>query len=269
MKKTIIAMMALAGVASAASVGYSSMDTTLQEGVVIGLDWDGSASKGSLSGGTVNNGVLDISGSNAPWTNTSTGTSWTLSFDIMNVKANAWQSIFCLASTVDKHNGSDERKLQVQSDGSGNLYLYNTNGDTGKYFDGTANDSQSKPSATSMSLGITKANTEQKAYTLTFVSDATAKTLTGYVDGEQVGQWENWNPDGGIGGLQLAQRFGGGRNDIEGFSIDNFTVWNRALDVNTVSSLIVSSPSENVPEPTTATLSLLALAGLAARRRRK
>ena len=258
--------MALAGVASAASVGYSSMDTTLQEGVVIGLDWDGSASKGSLSNGTVNNGVLDVSGSNAPWTNTTTGTSWTLSFDIMNVKANAWQSILCLASTVNKHNASMERKLQVQSDGSGNLYLYNTDGSgdnyVGKYFDGTTEDSQSKPSATSMSLGITKANTEQKAYTLTFVSDATAKTLTGYVDGEQAGQWGNWNPDGGIGGLQFAQLFGGGRNAIEGFSIDNFTVWNRALDANTVSSLIV-------PEPTTATLSLLALAGLAARRRRK
>ena len=44
--------------------------------------------------------------------------------------------------------------------------------------------------------------------------------------------------------------------------IDNLYVWNRALGTTEVKALVV-------PEPATATLSLLALCGLAARRRRK
>jgi hypothetical protein len=45
-------------------------------------------------------------------------------------------------------------------------------------------------------------------------------------------------------------------------AIDNILVYNRALTANEIKNLAI-------PEPTTATLSLLALAGLAARRRRK
>lgn len=48
-------------------------------------------------------------------------------------------------------------------------------------------------------------------------------------------------------------------------------LWNESSggETNTISSLTSSYTSATVPEPTTATLSLLALAGLAARRRRK
>ncbi len=259
MKKTIIALFALGSVASAASIGYSEMSDAQKEGVVMGLDWAGAASVGSLNGGVVVNGALTYS--DAPWSNVSTGTSFTVSFDITNLSTGAWQDVLCLASSVNSHPNSDERKLQLQSDNNGALYMYNTAQET-TYFNGN-----SAASSTNMALGISVSDVADDVYTLTFVSDVNAKTFTGYVNGAQVGQWTDWTSDGGLSGIQFGQRFGGGRGIGDGgaFTIDNVTVWNRALDAAAVKA--IAAPA--VPEPTTATLSLLALAGLAARRRRK
>lgn len=257
MKKTIIVLLALGGMASAASIGYSEMSSTQKEGVVMGLDWNGSDSKGALSGGTVANGTLTYS--DAPWANVTTGASFTISFDITDLNVSAWQDVLCLASTVNAHPNSDERKLQLQANNDGMLYMYNT-GST--LFNGNGD-----ASATNMELGITTTMVAADIYTFTFVSDVTAKTFTGYVNGNQVGQWTNWTSDGGIGGIQFGQRFGGGRSIGENgaFTIDNVTIWDRALDSAAVKAITTTA----VPEPTAATLSLLALAGLAARRRRK
>ncbi len=255
MKKTIIALLALGSVASAASIGYSEMSDAQKEGVVMGLDWAGSDSVGSLSGGEVVDGALTYSG--APWANVSTGSSFTVSFDITDLSAKAWQDVLCLASSVNTHNNSDERKLQLQANGSGMLYMYNTGG--------TLFNGNSDASSTNMELGITTSDVADAVYTLTFVSDVSAKTFTGYVNGTQVGQWTDWTSDGGIGGIQFGQRFGGGRGLEGDFTLDNLTIWNRALTAADVKTLTTVA----VPEPTTATLSLLALAGLAARRRRK
>ena len=64
--------------------------------------------------------------------------------------------------------------------------------------------------------------------------------------------------------VELGRRWQGGATLSEGETVDfdNITFWNKALSDSEVSGLVI-------PEPTTATLSLLALAGLAARRRRK
>ena len=64
--------------------------------------------------------------------------------------------------------------------------------------------------------------------------------------------------------IELGRRWQGGATLSEGETVDfdNITFWNKALSDSEVSGLVI-------PEPTTATLSLLALAGLAARRRRK
>lgn len=219
----------------------------------MGLDWNGNATVGSMSGSSVKDNALAVVGSDAPWSNITTGTSWTLSLDISDITINAWEDILCLADKNDLAAADDTKKLQIQANGDGDLYFYST----GAVFGGA-----SSVSSTSMALGINVSATANQAYTLTFVSDATAATLTGYVNGKQVGQWENWNVTSGIGGIQLAQRWGGGRNASGGFTADNLTIWNKALTTSEVQALIV-------PEPTTATLSLLALAGLAARRRRK
>ena len=64
--------------------------------------------------------------------------------------------------------------------------------------------------------------------------------------------------------IELGRRWQGGATLSEGETVDfdNITFWNKALSDSEVSGLVI-------PEPTTATLSLLALAGLAARRHRK
>ncbi len=56
---------------------------------------------------------------------------------------------------------------------------------------------------------------------------------------------------------------------FDGNFVDEAWVFNTSLSVAEAKALTEAIASVNVPEPTTATLSLLALAGLAARRRRK
>ncbi len=263
MKKTIIALLALAGVAGAASVGYSGLDTTMQQNVVLGYDWDNGVSVGTLTGGAATEaGQLTYTGSDKANTTITTNTSWTLSFDICTLSTNDWTDVVCLYSSV-ADDTTENRKIKIQH-GKGQLHVYNvckadgwgnpTEG--GVYFDGAEWDERTE---TNVDTGIVN-DQVTKPVTLTLVSDAKEEggTFTVYIDGEEAGTWDNWNPDG-----SLAQvTFGGGTRNIDGtVVIDNLTIWNKALSGSEVKSLIV-------PEPTTATLSLLALAGLAARRRR-
>ncbi len=142
MKKTLIALFAIASLASAASVAYNDLPDDLKNGVILGQDWNGGATVESLTGGTVSDNAMHV-GSNyyvvtdggdklntndigTPWTNLdSCGSTFTISFDISNVEASAWNTIFSLASTSYSPQ-TDQAQLQLQSDGSGNLYLYNT-----------------------------------------------------------------------------------------------------------------------------------------------
>ncbi len=112
-----------------------------------------------------------------------------------------------------------------------------------------------------MDLGLTQSDTIGVVTTLTFVSDATNKVFTAYSNGTQIGQWTDWAPTEDIVGLQFGQRYAGGRNSVQDATIDNFTIWNKALTSTEVAALIV-------PEPATASLSLLGLAAMMIRRRR-
>ena len=101
--------------------------------------------------------------------------------------------------------------------------------------------------------------------TITLVRESNVLTL--YVDGLSQGSLTEVLSEGeevaSITGLQFANRFTGGNPSAPiNATIDNVTLWSRALSAKEVRAFAV-------PEPTTATLSLLALAGLAARRRRK
>ena len=55
----------------------------------------------------------------------------------------------------------------------------------------------------------------------------------------------------------------------DGLTASNITLGSNITGISGLSMTTTPAPSDSVPEPTTATLSLLALAGLAARRRRK
>ena len=249
MKKTIIALMALASIASAASIGYDEMTDAQKTGVT--KSW---------------NSPLTLNSSSDEWANVSTGTSFTISFDISNINVSSTDST--IASFAGSHNANqwDDGKLLVRMSGSGSLTLINSHGTSSnswsEYFDGSTF-GNATVSAYSCDLDLTAADSLSSITTYTLVSNAADKTFTIYKNGTQIGQWTNWNTDTGLTGLQLGGRFGGGSKlgDNESVVFDNVTIWNKALTTVEVGSIII-------PEPTTATLSLLALAGLAARRRR-
>ena len=267
MKKTLIALIALSSIVHAASVGYESMTTLQQAGVV--LAWDFSDGKNDLSVGSIGDNfamndaktAAVISTSNPhPWT-TSLGSSvadgnFTLSFDVYSFTANNWQSMVALYSGSAGNAVGDDRSIQIGVTTSGELSIFNE----------VAENTGFAGIDTEGNLGTGLISSYTGSATVTLVSDmTTTKTLTLYVDGVQKGQHTGWSAAEGesaaLKGLQFGALFGSGNRQFPEAEIGNITLWNKALNSTEVNALI--------PEPATATLSLLALAGLAARRRRK
>lgn len=105
--------------------------------------------------------------------------------------------------------------------------------------------------------------------TLTLVGSANGSTLTldFYVDGNSLGSSVTEGATNITGGNVINNlQFGyyGNANNHATASLDNILIYRRALNATEVKGLIAN----NVPEPTTGTLSLLALAGLCIRRRK-
>lgn len=104
--------------------------------------------------------------------------------------------------------------------------------------------------------------------TLTLVGSTPTGTntvvLDFYVNGDHIGTSSTANATNFVAETINKMQFGyyGASANSAPTNIDNILIYNKALTADEVKALIV-------PEPTTATLSLLALAGLAARRRRK
>ena len=268
MKKTLIAFFALTSAVNAASVGYDSMTAQQQENVV--LAWDFSDGTNELSKGSISENfslnedktaaVITTNG-NHPWTtslsNSVSNGNFTLSFDIYSFEANNWQSLVALYSGSAGNAAGDDRCIQIGVTTAGQLSVFNKVGGA----TGFANIN------TDGNLGTGLFSSYTGSATLTLVSDMTdTKTLTLYIDGQQVGQHTNWVAAEGdspaLKGLQFGALFGSESRKFPEAEIGNITLWNKALSASEVKGLIV-------PEPATATLSLLALAGLAARRRRK
>lgn len=104
--------------------------------------------------------------------------------------------------------------------------------------------------------------------TLTLVGSTPTGTntvvLDFYVNGDYIGTSSTANAANFVGETIKNMQFGyfGTSSKSAPTNIDNILIYNKALTADEVKALIV-------PEPTTATLSLLALAGLVARRRRR
>ncbi|MGN0829546.1 MAG: LamG-like jellyroll fold domain-containing protein [Akkermansia sp.] len=96
------------------------------------------------------------------------------------------------------------------------------------------------------------------------------KNLTLYINGTSASAAYTPTTDALISNFQLGSTWGDGVRKIDA-DMDDLAIWNRVLDTKEIAALTSGSTALSVvvPEPTTATLSLPALAGLAARRRRQ
>ena len=263
MKKTIIALMALAGVASA--------------DITDGLQWAESFGDGYSLTSTFNknnafhveNGV-GIAGGNYTdsrvWTTNTGGkftNAFTFSMKLVDFDASDWQDALSLYTngTVSGTNNS----IQLQKNGNGELMVY-TDKFTGSNVAG--DDSN-------INLGSIDS---LKGQVLTLVFDATgsSNTLTAYVGGTAITDTvtftyaEGATASTALTGFQFGAAFGNNRVS-KSVTVDDIAVWNRALTAEEVATLPLKAAGSDdaVPEPATTTLSLLALCGLAARRRRR
>lgn len=257
MKKTIIALMALAGVVSA------DITDGLQWAESFGDGYSKAATFGMNNAFHVVNGVGIAGGDYANsriWTTNTGGNftdAFTFSFKMVDFDAANWTdavSIYTNGTTNGTNNS-----LQLQKDSSGNLMLY------------TENFTGSNVAGDDSNINLGRIDS-LKGQVLTLVFDATgdANTVTAYVGGTALTDTVTFTYAEGVTastaltGFQFGAAFGGGRASTS-VTVDDIALWNRALTAGEVATL----PMVVVPEPATATLSLLALAGLAARRRRR
>ena len=270
MKKTIIALLALTGVASAAEmtdglaawwtfdngssnyVSYTNATTSVNTG----LTTDHFTATGGVDGnGFISNVVVvddsekrfdfynDLSGFNI------SASSFTLSFKVRGTSAD-YRDILNFA--IDGIDGS--LRLQTENPNEGNdVCLYGT------------------------SLVVTNDAAREairgKDGWANVIIVGNGTTLTLNVNGYTSTVTYTPTADGKVRNFQLGALWGGGETDRRvNADYDDVAIWNRALSNDEV-KLLASGATANgalpIPEPTTATLSLLALAGLAARRRRK
>jgi len=212
MKKTIIALLALAGVAAAAPLTLTSPT----------------------------DGSLTSSNAAVAWSeNYSTLTSWELSFTLTDTTLGD----AIIFGTDRDGSGAAGYLLSTDTDGSLEVYARNINVTYSK----------------STAAGVVTAGTPV-AITFSFVADENQYT------NEIVGG--TFTVKAGEATSSWAVKDGLEYTDLTNNSVSRF--WTNG-GAEKFSNITVAKLDNNmvVPEPTTATLSLLALAGLAARRRRK
>lgn len=274
MKKTLITLMALAGMASATEMtdglvawwtfdngatGYTSY-TNFTGHVDTGLSTNHMHTEGGVDGnGYISTHYQTVDENGNPkaqamdfYTSMSgmniSASSFTLSFKVKGVTAD-YRTLF---------------SMNIGSLGQANMQLENSNNgsDTCIYL----------PNNRTLEL------TEDAARAAMRGSDGWANviltgdgtTLTLYVD-DFVATFDYSGTTGDLSNFQLGSLWGDGSRRVEA-QYDDLAIWNRVLSTEEVSLLskgAVADGTLTIPEPTTATLSLLALAGLAARRRRK
>lgn len=256
MKKTLITLLALCGAASATDatlVWDLSFNNLNQPVVTNGSGNDYSSLTITMNGSTVTDGICATPANNRVTITDSAPTLRMMDSFSFVVKGGAdvavanWGVLFGLGEANDWN-------IKVANNANGNLTLleegYNISDKVG---------STATPYG-SMGTYIVTVDNGGKTQ-----AGASTAALTLYYNGAQVAT-------GTLGAInctaQPLDTFAlGGRNigvgNATDFSFSNVQLYSGVLSATQISQLSV------VPEPTTATLSLLALAGLAARRRRK
>ena len=258
MKKTIIALLALGSAASAAELV---------------AEWDGFSSlvSGSYTlntSGTTSvdeNGILSVVGANPA--------SATIDISAAGLSIDNGITINMSVSGVSSWGGKTPYALvSMKGDTTDYLALAGIDGKSdendvqaGQFaFNGSVNKiSMTYPSGTDGDLGCVTDATKYYTLTFTFKKDEFAMYLNGSLLG--TGTPNNEMTDAVAKQTVTSIAFGGwaagSDNGKLNEKVSYFAIYDGAMTAAEVATL--------VPEPTTATLSLLALAGLAARRRRK
>ncbi len=180
--------------------------------------------------------------------------SFTLSFAAKMVSATAvnWSNVFAITA--------NNKNIHIQKNTTtGGLYMAGN---------GVA--------STGNIIGAELNNTSYTHLTLVYTApvigvEGSTGAFTMYQNGVLLDSWTSTFGNGGAISLELG---GYGSYEATSLYIDEVGIYDAALTAaqiqnNLVGKAVGSIPTTNIPEPTTATLSLLALAGLAARRRRK
>ena len=263
MKKTIIALMALAGVATADTLEklWSIDFTTLQrEGNKVTIEsgdyeftvWDGTLSSAGITSNYTP--PTSVNGNNRPGESISrvhivgdTGMTWGDDFAV--------EVVFTLPSNFD-HHSNWPAIFNMYGNGNNDNLRFGPYVDITSYgVDGVSADALPKPEQDWTSVTLTTG--EAHTALLYVVDGAVTLTIDGAVAAKATLNTGYYTPSTVIDNMLIGGHTGNNNGPVANHG------WN--MDV-TVSSL---SMYKVVPEPATATLSLLALCGLAARRRRK
>lgn len=261
MKKTIIALVTLAGVASAAT--KATIDTT-DSALESYFDYSTGNSKVAGDANTTWGEKMAWNSAGQYGTTGTQNSMYSSNVDI-NMKADGGFTF-----SFDINNITNTGTILTVFTGSGDAWRTLRANITKDDTSGAYTLSTTLGSATL----TTELGTDISWTTLTFVGTANTAGVTEdskltmdldiYVDGKSttsLSDFGAWNFV--VGDLNKVQ-FGywGDSSKNTQLDIDNVLIYSRPLSADEVKAL-------TVPEPTTATLSLLALAGLAARRRRK
>lgn len=249
MKKTIITLMALASAALGAETDVVQADFSV-------TDFSNYKTQ------TISGGGWTLNGTNS---NVAAGESLVFTDDVL----------FVGYSGESLHNNDVVYTFVLSnlSTGAGKnaLYTIHTNGYSGKNVIGLCLDSENSSNLTGVSANGQWSDNRNKdiaypssgAFTLT-VAHTSGGTKV-YIDGElqqTISGLQYTGADHTIDQLNFGNTSAGG-NGVN-VTLEGLYIHNQTLSDEQVAAFVRS-----IPEPTTATLSLLALAGLAARRRRK
>ncbi len=265
MKKTIITS------AIALTLAASASAATLV------AEWDGfsNLTNGSytlaLAGGSVNNeGVLHVNSTNGTYTDRPT-------VDISAAGLTLSEGL-SISFTAKSYGTSENRTLvSLASEAYDYTFAFGTavGGAANFYFNGSDGRVADIGTQGSISPG-----SDFAVFTLTSAVVDGVNTFTVYMNGTQVAQGSTSATTGTdnsncetlmtstLSRLTLGGWSGNSNSGNIAFDIDHLAIHDGALSA-TEAQALYADWSKAVPEPTTATLSLLALAGLAARRRRK
>lgn len=216
---------------------------------------------------TVGNNYASFKDSNTPWKkseNTSylINGSFTMVMDLKNVSA-----VYNGVATNDKSVGQDIFSIQFGNDAERNLEFQirpaGDDGTTGSLL--LVEDVRTKKTTTESSTTLTLDSLSSWT-TITLIADWEQQQLSLYAGSDLVGRIDNWSTNESITmtGVQFGAQLDGG-----GSNVNMSNKITGEMQINNIAIYNGAQYQLAVPEPATATLSLLALAGLCARRRRK